>query len=114
MEKDGLVIILFLLITVPPEFTAHPHSQTSMQGSSVTFSCDANGIPEPTFSWSKDGSAVTADNRISLSADNKQLSLTNVNRTDSGEYRCVAANSVGTVYSNASTLTVQGKDIFTY
>ena len=84
-----------------------------MQGSSVTFSCDANGIPEPTFSWSKDGSAVTADNRISLSADNKQLSLTNVNRADSGEYRCVAANSVGTVYSNASTLTLQGKDIFT-
>ena len=84
-----------------------------MQGSSVTFSCDANGVPEPTFSWSKDGSAVTADNRISLSADNKQLSLTNVNRTDSGEYRCVAANSVGTVSSNASTLTLQGKDIFT-
>ena len=83
-----------------------------MQGSSVTFSCDANGVPEPTFSWSKDGSAVTADNRISLSADNKQLSLTNVNRTDSGEYRCVAANSVGTVYSNASRLTLQGKDIF--
>ena len=85
-----------------------------MQGSSVTFSCDANGIPEPTFSWSKDGSAVTADNRISLSAGNKQLNLTHVNRTDSGQYRCVAANSVGTVYSNASTLTVQGKDIFTY
>ena len=115
MEKEGLVIILFLVITVPPEFIAHPHSQTSMQGSSVTFSCDANGVPEPTFSWSKDGSAVTVDvdNRISLSADNKQLSLTNVNRTDSGEYRCVAANSVGTVHSNASTLTLQGKDIFT-
>ena len=84
-----------------------------MQGSSVTFSCDANGVPEPTFSWSKDGSAVTADNRISLSADNKQLSLTNVNSTDSGEYRCVAANSVGTVHSNTSTLTLQGKDTFT-
>ncbi|CAH3014617.1 unnamed protein product, partial [Porites evermanni] len=95
-----------LTVLFPPEFTAHPHSQTSMQGSSVTFSSDANGIPEPTFSWSKDGSAVTSDNRISLSVDNKQLSITNVNRTDSGEYRCVAANSVGTVYSNASTLTL--------
>ena len=84
-----------------------------MQGSSVTFSCDANGIPEPTFSWSKDGSAVTADNRISLSADNKQLSLTNVNRTDSGEYRCVAANSVGSVNSNVATLTVLCKKTFT-
>ena len=85
-----------------------------MQGSSVTFSCDANGVPEPTFSWSKDGSAVTADNRISLSADNKQLSLTNVNRTDSGEYRCVATNSLGTVNSNVATLTVLCKKTFTY
>ena len=85
-----------------------------MQGSSVTFSSDANGVPEPTFSWSKDGSPVTADNRIRLSADNKELSLSNVNGTDSGEYRCVAANSVGTVNSNAATLTVYGKKTFTH
>ena len=84
-----------------------------MQGSSVTFSSDANGVPEPTFSWTKDGSAVTADNRIRLSADSKELSLSNVNGTDSGEYRCVAANSVGTVNSNAATLTVYGKKTFT-
>ena len=85
-----------------------------MQGSSVTFSSDANGVPEPTFSWTKDRSAVTADNRIRLSADNKELSLSNVNGTDSGEYRCVAANSVGTVNSNAATLTVYGKKTFTH
>ena len=67
-----------------------------MQGSSVTFSSDANGVPEPTFSWTKDGSAVTANDRISLSADNKELSIINVNRADSGKYKCVATNSVGT------------------
>ena len=85
-----------------------------MQGSSVTFSRDANSIPEPTYSWTKDGSAITADNRISFSADNKQLSLTNVNKTDSGVYRCVAANNVGTVKSNAATLTVPCKKTFTH
>ena len=82
-----------------------------MQGSNVTFSSDANGVPEPTFSWNKDGSAVTANDRISLLADNKQLSITNVNRTDDGEYICVATNSVGTVNSNVARLTVQGKHI---
>ena len=85
-----------------------------MQGSSVAFSTDANSIPESTFSWTKDGSAITADNRISFSADNKQLSLTNVNKTDSGVYRCVAANNVGTVKSNAATLTVTCKKTFTH
>ena len=82
-----------------------------MQGSSVTFSIDATGVPEPKFSWTKDGSAVTVNDRISLSADNKQLSIINLNRTDSGEYRCVSHNTVNTVNSNAATLTVQGKHI---
>ena len=101
-------------MTDQPEFTAHPQSQTLVEGSSVTFSSDANGIAEPTFAWTKDGSSVTADNRISLSADNKQLSLTNVNRTDSGEYRCLAVNNVGTVNSNTATLTVHCKKTFTH
>ena len=100
-------------MTDQPEFTAHPQSQTLVEGSSVIFPSDANGVSEPIFSWTKDGSSVTANNRISLSADNKQLSLTNVNRTDSGEYRCLAANSVGTVNSNAATLTVHCKKTFT-
>ena len=85
-----------------------------MQGSSVTFSSDANGVPEPTFSWTKDGSAVTADNRIRLSADNKELSLTNVNGTDSGEYRCVATNGLGAVNSYAASLTIHCKKAFTH
>ena len=84
-----------------------------MQGSSITFSSDANGVPEPTFSWTKDGSAVTANDRIRLSADNKELSITNVNRIESGEYRCVATNSVETVNSSAATLTVHCKKTFT-
>ena len=98
-------------MTDQPEFTEHPQSQTLVEVSSVTFSSDANGVTEPTFSWTKDGSSVTADNRISFSVDHKELSLTNVNRTDSGEYRCVAHHSVNTVNSNAATLTVQGKHI---
>ena len=98
-----------------PAFTTHPKShQTSREGVSITFSSDADGIPEPTFSWAKDGSAVTANcDRISLSPDNKELSLTNVSRRDSGEYRCVATNSVGKVNSNAASLTVHCKKAFT-
>ena len=104
-----------LLFIEEPAFTTHPKNHQKLrEGVNITFSGDANGIPEPTFTWTKDGSAVTANDRISLSADNKQLSLTNVNRTDSGEYRCVAANSVGTVNSNVATLTVLCKKTFTY
>ena len=63
-----------------------------------------------------DGSAVntTANPRISLTADRKQLTITSVNRTDSGEYRCVASNIVETVNSTAASLTVQCKKMFTH
>ena len=101
-------------MTDQPEFIEHPQSHTKVQGSSVTFSSNANGVPIPTFSWTKDGSVVTANDRISLSADNKHLKITNVNGRDRGEYRCEAHNIVNTVNSNAATLTITRKDIFYY
>ena len=77
----------------------------------MNLSCDASGNPVPTFSWTKDGSAVNSPT-ISLSSDNKQLTITNVSRGDSGEYRCVANNSIGAaVTSDAATLDVQCKAI---
>ena len=80
----------------------------------MTLFCNASGNPMPTtFSWTVNGSAVTVDGRISLSQDDKQLTITNVTRGDSGQYRCVANNSVGNVTSDAATLNVQCKNTFT-
>ena len=82
----------------------------------MSFSCNASGNPTPKFLWTKNGSPIntTYNARISLSAGNKQLNITNVNRVDSGEYRCVANNSVGAVNSSAAFLTVQCKNTFTH
>ena len=82
----------------------------------MAFSCNASGNPSPKFSWTKNGSPIniTDNARISLSAGNKQLNITSVNRVDSGEYRCVANNSVGAVNSSAAFLTVQCKNTFTH
>ena len=80
----------------------------------MTLSCDASGNPiQKTFSWTVNGTAVTVGGRISLSQDDKQLTITNATRGDSGQYRCVATNSVGSVTSNAATLNVQCKNTFT-
>ena len=103
------------LNTDQPEFSQHPQNLIVNEGLNVTFTCDANGNPPPTFSWTIDGSAVnTANPRISLTANGKQLTITSVNRTDSGEYRCVASNIVETVNSTAASLTVQCKKMFTH
>ena len=71
----------------------------------MTLSCNATGNPAPTISWTKNGSPIS-NHRISLPPDKKQLTITNVNRTDSGEYRCVASNSLGSDTSSAATVNV--------
>ena len=101
-------------MTDQPQFTTHPQNATKTAGDNVTFSCDASGNPVPTFSWNKDGSPVntSANPRITFSADEKQLTITNVNQADSGsQYQCVANNSIGqAITSNAASLNVQCKN----
>ena len=98
-----------MIITVPPEITVHPEAQTKSEGENVTLSCKADGNPVPTISWTRNGSPVDESGRISFSEDKKQLTITNVSRTDSGEYQCVASNSLGNDTSNDATLDIQCK-----
>ena len=97
-------------ITVAPLITTQPQSGPVTEGDNVTLSCNASGNPVPTISWTRDGSLISSgDQRISFEAGNRRLTITNVSRVDSGEYRCVADNSEGNDTSHATTLDVQCK-----
>jgi len=100
------------IITDKAEITTHPSNETKTEGDNVTLTCNATGNPAPTISWTRDGSPLDINgnsSRIGFSLDEKELTITNVNRTDSGEYRCVAENGVGKDTSNAAKLDVQRK-----
>ena len=92
-----------------PEITSHPKSVDIKEGGNVTFSCNSTANPLPTTSWTKDKSPITNDSRISYSVVNKVLTIMNVNRKDSGEYRCVASNKLGNDTSKAAELNVKCK-----
>ncbi|XP_078354372.1 roundabout homolog 1-like [Oculina patagonica] len=96
-------------VQYPPEIIVHPEAQANTEGVNVTLSCIADGNPVPTKSWTRNGFPMNTlgNSRIRFSADKKQLTITNVNRTDSGEYRCVANNSLGNDTSNTATLDIQ-------
>ena len=96
-------------VTDIPGITAHPDNVTEKEGENATLLCNAVGNPVPKISWNKGGSPLSNNSRVNLSADNKHLTITNVKRVDSGEYRCVATNSLGYVTSYPAYLGVQCK-----
>ena len=96
------------------EITTHPSNVTKTEGENVTLHCNATGYPLPTLSWTKDGSGISNNSRISFSADKKQLAITKANRVDRGAYRCVANNSLGNDTSMAAVVDVQCKSTTSY
>ena len=104
------------LNTDQPEISKHPQNQIVLEGLNVSFLCNASGNPTPTFSWTINGSPVktTSNPRISFTADNKQLTMTSVNRTDGGEYLFLPSIPFHTVTSTAASLIVQCKETFAY
>ena len=106
------MFLLFLFID-PPTITAHPQGTTKTEGDNVTLSCNADGNPLPMVSWTKDGFSLVAsgNSRISFSGKNRTLTILNASKRDSGEYRCVAKNSLGNDTSSAAALDIQCKYI---
>ena len=72
-----------------------------MEGENVTLSCNATGIPVPMVSWIKVDGHMTVSN-------GSELVLTNINRSEAGEYRCEASNECGSA-SETATIEVQCK-----
>ena len=112
-SRKSTVFELSVIFTDQAEITAHPQDVTVIEGSSMILTCNAAGNPEPTITWTKNGTLISNNSRIS-SPQEKQLTITNVNRTDSGEYRCVASNSLGNDTSSAATVNVLCKYSMTY
>ena len=94
-----------------PEITLYPLNATEVEGYNVTLTCNAFGNPGPNVSWTVKGSHMGISNnpRISFSQDKKKMIITNLRRTDNGEYRCMATNSLGDATSHVATLDVQCK-----
>ncbi|XP_077985011.1 nephrin-like isoform X3 [Glandiceps talaboti] len=97
---------LNVAIIVPPSITHHPPSMSPNEGtSSVTLSCQADGDPTPTFTWTKDGSDLQINTKYTVTGGS--LVIHNIVKSDDGEYICVADNGYGTAAtSNPATLTV--------
>ena len=84
-------------LTVPSSIQAIP-KQTIIELENLTVTCEASGIPAPSVSWVKVGSNERTNRN--------ELVLTNISRSQAGEYRCEATNPCGNA-SESVTVDVQ-------
>jgi len=82
-----------------PVIQTNPQSQTVTAGSNVSFSVMATGAPAPVYQWSFNGGLI-------LGATGSTLTLNSVQSANAGSYTVAVSNSLGSVTSNAATLTV--------
>ncbi|KAK4885313.1 hypothetical protein RN001_001584 [Aquatica leii] len=78
-------------------------------GRDISIGCDVEGYPIPLVQWFKDGYLIYPSSSIHIS-DTHRLTIYKANESDSGEYRCEAANTFSRSFSSI-TIKVQGSKI---
>ena len=91
----------------------NPEGLTIVEGRDVILSCVVEGNPSPSVIWTMNGQGlnITANSRLAATRtkNNHNLTITDVHRSDAGQYRCVANNSVDTSTSSAAKVEVYCK-----
>ncbi|XP_023271367.1 basement membrane-specific heparan sulfate proteoglycan core protein-like, partial [Seriola lalandi dorsalis] len=85
----------------PPSVTSPPEeSIQAARGATVTFTCQAVGVPMPIITWRLNWGHIPVSGRISMTSDNGRGTLTirDVKEADQGAYTCEAINAKGLVF----------------
>uniref|UniRef100_A0A182IY51 Ig-like domain-containing protein n=1 Tax=Anopheles atroparvus TaxID=41427 RepID=A0A182IY51_ANOAO len=86
----------YLNVVVPPDILDHPTSQDMVvqEGSNVTLTCAATGVPEPTVTWKREGekSVTSVEHSGITSHDGAMLHIYHIQRHNAGSYHCIASN----------------------
>ena len=95
------------MFPVRPQFLSKPTDQIVLEGTNVTFPCNADGVPEPSISWRFNDQNLPAHAQATKDGN---LTVYLVNNTDEfeGNYTCKASSRAGVVEETAR-LTVDGK-----
>ena len=105
MEQTAFILFV---VSGSPVFTFLPEDVEYREGQSAVIHCAANGYPLPSISWTRQGENVVENIRFRVLSTGS-LHITNVRFSDTGEYRCDAANSVDSLSASAD-LTVIGNN----
>ncbi|KFB39264.1 AGAP008776-PA-like protein [Anopheles sinensis] len=93
----------------------YPTSQDMVvqEGSNVTLTCAATGVPEPTVTWKREGekSVTSVEHSGITSHDGAMLHIYHIQRHNTGSYHCIASNGVPPTVSKRIIVTVNFQPI---
>ncbi|KAL4826271.1 hypothetical protein H8958_022649 [Nasalis larvatus] len=95
-----------LQVKMKPKITRPPINVKIIEGLKAVLPCTTMGNPKPSVSWIKGDSPLRENSRIAV-LESGSLRIHNVQKEDTGQYRCVAKNSLGTAYSKVVKLEVE-------
>ncbi|KAM4777091.1 uncharacterized protein ACIQIH_009929 [Cyanocitta cristata] len=88
---------------MPPAFLKALSRRRLYEGSMLTFVAEVVGVPKPGVKWYHNKSLLEPDERVRIEKDGDiyVLEITNVQKSDEGQYLCHAVNIVGEAKSIA-------------
>lgn len=95
-----------LQLKMKPQIKRHPNNLTLLLDSKAVLPCTTLGNPKPEVTWLKDEELIQVNERVTV-LDSGALKIHNIQKEDAGQYRCVARNSLGYVFSRLVTIQVQ-------
>ncbi|XP_071332274.1 neural cell adhesion molecule L1.2 isoform X2 [Trachinotus anak] len=109
-NSQGKVTHIYtVIVEAAPYWIKEPVSQLYAPGETVRLDCQADGIPNPTISWTINGiplSATDKDPRRTLTTSGS-LILNDVNFGDTAIYQCRASNRHGTILTNTNVYVIE-------
>ncbi|XP_060543069.1 neuronal cell adhesion molecule isoform X6 [Pantherophis guttatus] len=72
-------------------------SKIELRGKTLMLECIAEGLPTPLIRWNKEGGDLPV-NRTFFDNFHKTLKIIDVSQADSGKYKCMATNHLGSAY----------------
>ncbi|XP_059149392.1 peroxidasin homolog [Physella acuta] len=94
-------------VLVRPVIVRAPVDTNAGLGSTISFTCQAQGDSQPVIAWSKNGSPLQNNGRYDLQQNGEVLVIRNVAAVDQGTFTCRAENAAGVVTANARLSIVQ-------
>ncbi|GMT05475.1 hypothetical protein PENTCL1PPCAC_27649, partial [Pristionchus entomophagus] len=84
-----------LVVLVPPTIINPGGEYTVIENNSLVLPCEVEGTPNPTITWSKDGSPADSLHSVTVLSNGQHFKISHADLGHKGSYSCHVSNKVG-------------------